>query len=519
MRRAAGPAALVALLLLGGVGGPAAAPAADDDAATIHHVLSRLTFGARPGDLERVRATGLARWLERQLEPASIDDRAVDAALADLPTLRMSTAELQREYARPDRATRERMASGELTRRELLERFPPERRPGRITAEQQAARMLRAVASERQVLEVMVDVWLNHFNVFAGKGEVRWALPAWEREVIRPHALGRFGDLLRASARHPAMLVYLDNWLSARPDLTIPAGPQRGRKAGLNENYARELLELHTLGVDGGYTERDVTEVARAFTGWTLDRGRAAFVFRPFMHDTGPKVVLDHRIPAGGGASDGERVLELLLAHPATARHVAARLVRRFVADDPPPALVERVAATFVHTDGDIRAVLRTLAAAPEFLSPAVRGAKVRKPLEFVAGAARSLGAGVDARGAHELARASREIGEGLYEAQPPTGWPDRAEAWVSAGATLARMNFALALAAGRLPGVRVDPRALAGDADRARPGPALDRLLAALLPGGVTAERRRVLATEAGETDLETLTALVLGSPEFQRR
>jgi uncharacterized protein (DUF1800 family) len=382
----------------------------------------------------------------------------------------------------------------------------------------------------------MVDFWFNHFNVFANKGEVRWYLPPYEREAIRPHALGRFGDLLRATAHHPAMLFYLDNWLSTRADYTIRGGPNRGKRAGLNENYARELMELHTLGVDGGYTQKDVTEVARAFTGWTIDRPRqdARFVFRPAMHDAGEKFVLGRRLAAGGGQSDGDQVLDLLARHPSTARFIATKLVRRFVADEPPAPLVERVAASYRDTDGDIRAMLRTIFASAEFRAPQARAAKIKTPLEYVASAARALGAGVDARGGFALARAAGEIGQPLYDAQPPTGYPDRAEAWVNAGALLARMNFALALAQHRLTGVAVDPAALVGETDRRDPQAALERLLAALLHGRATAETRAVLVEQLGDpqiirqtpddrgpanTDIDTLAALVIGSPEFQRR
>jgi len=308
----------------------------------ILHVLNRVGFGPRPGDVERVRAVGLEAWIDRQLHPETIDDRATERALAELASIRLSIPEALREYPRPDPGLREKVQNGEMTRAEMMETYPPEKRPFRIAAELQAAKTLRAVESERQLQEVMVDFWFNHFNVFAAKGDVRWYVSAYERDVVRPNALGRFADLVRASARHPAMLFYLDNWLSARRDFTVPAGPNKGRKAGLNENYARELMELHTLGVDGGYTQTDVTEVARAFTGWSIDRPQVEgrFVFRPRMHDTGEKVVLGHRIPAGGGQDDGERVLEILTHHPATARFIATKLVRRFVADTPPPPLV-----------------------------------------------------------------------------------------------------------------------------------------------------------------------------------
>jgi uncharacterized protein (DUF1800 family) len=494
--------------------------AADADDGAIVHMLQRATYGPRPGDVARVKTLGPGAWLERQLDPARIDDSTVERALAALPTLTMSIADLHREYPRMDaQASRQR----------------PDRRPARIVAELQAARMLRAVASERQLQEVMVDFWFNHFNVFAAKAEVRWYVTTYERDVIRPLALGRFPDLLKATARHPAMLFYLDNWLSTRPDYTIRTGPNQGRRAGLNENYARELMELHTLGVDGGYTQQDVREVARAFTGWTIERPRqdARFVFRSAMHDRADKVVLGRSIRAGD-ERDGEEVLDLLALHPATARFIAAKLVRRFVADEPPAPLVERVAAAYRATGGDVRAMLRVVFASPEFLAGPATGAKIKKPSEFVASAARAVGASADTRGALALARAAAEIGEGFYEAVPPTGHPDRAEAWVNPGALLARLNFALALAEGRLPGVRLDLDRLVRGADRRRPQVVLHALLGELLHGRVGAQTRGVLAAQlelpeitrltaddggAADTDVAKLTALVLGSPEFQRR
>ena len=526
MRRSA--AALLALLLAGAgaLGPPAAADAErapSASRATIVHVLQRLTYGPRPGDVERVEAMGLDAWLERQLDPARLDDTDTERALAALPTLTMSVADLHAQYPRPGD---QNFAPGEGA---------AAKRPIRIAGELQAGRMLRAVRSERQLQEVMADFWANHFNVFVGKGELRWYATAWERDVIRPHALGRFPDLLRATARHPAMLFYLDNWLSTRGDYTLRFGPNAGRRAGLNENYARELMELHTLGVDGGYTQKDVTEVARAFTGWTIDRPRldAHFIFRPAMHDHGDKVVLGHSLTRGG-ERDGDDVLDLLARHPATARFIATKLVRRFVADDPPPALVERVAAVYRDTGGDTRAMLRAIVASPEFRAPDNAGAKIKKPSELVAGAARAMGAVVDARGALALARASAEIGEGFYEAQAPTGHPDRAEAWVSPGTLLARMNFALALVDGRLPGVRVDAGALVAGVDRRQPEAVLERLLATLLHERVTPGTHEVLKAQLAtpvitrlalddrgpaDTDVAKLAALVLGSPEFQRR
>jgi len=514
----------------------AAPPATVSGDRRIIHALSRLTYGPRPGDVERVRAMGLSAWIDRQLRPRTIDDSATERTLAELTTLRMPISEALREFPRPDPKLSAQLASGEMSRQEMMERYPMEKRPVRIAVELQAAKVVRAVTSERQLEEVMVEFWFNHFNVFAGKGDVRWYVSAYEREAIRPYAMGRFPDLVRATAHHPAMLFYLDNWLSARPDFRVPVGPNRGRRAGLNENYARELMELHTLGVDGGYTQKDVTEVARAFTGWTIDRPQTDghFIFRPAMHDTGEKIVLGHRIAAGGGRDDGERVIELLTHHPATARFVATKLVRRFVSDTPPPALVARVAGSYVSTGGDIPSMLRTIFESPEFYSEDAYRAKIKKPFEFVASAVRALGGSTDAEGGVALARASAEIGEPLYQAQPPTGYADRGEVWVNAGALLARMNFALGLASGRYPHVSVALPTLVAGADPGSPAAVLDRLLVAIVADRAGPETRAVLTAQLREpqitrlspddrgpadTDVAKLAALVIGSPEFQRR
>jgi uncharacterized protein (DUF1800 family) len=524
---------------------PAAAPARPVATATapsvsgerqIIHALSRLTYGARPGDVERVRAMGVSAWIDRQLRPRTVDDSATDRALVELTTLRMPISEALREFPRPDPKLRAKIANGEMSRQEMQALYPMDKRPARIATELQAAKVVRAVTSERQLEELMVDFWFNHFNVFAGKGDVRWYVAAYEREAIRPFAMGKFPDLVRATAYHPAMLFYLDNWLSARPDFVVPVGPNRGRKGGLNENYARELMELHTLGVDGGYTQKDVTEVARAFTGWTIDRPQTDghFIFRPGMHDGGEKIVLGQRIPAGGGRDDGERVIEILTRHPATARFIATKLVRRFVSDTPPPALVARVAGTYTSTGGDISAMLRTIFESPEFFSEDAYRAKIKKPFEFVASAVRALGGTTDATGGMALARASAEIGEPLYQAQPPTGYADRGAVWVNAGALLARMNFALGLASGRYPHVNVALPALVAGADPSSPAAVLDRLLASIVADQPGPETRAVLTAQLSEpqitrlspddrgpanTDVAKLAALVIGSPEFQRR
>jgi uncharacterized protein (DUF1800 family) len=312
-----------------------------------------------------------------------------------------------------------------------------------------AARLLRAAGAERQLEEVLVDFWFNHFNVNAAKGRTAIYLASYEGDAIRPHVLGRFRDLLGATARHPAMLIYLDN--------------ARSRGGRLNENYARELLELHTVGVDGGYSQEDVIAVARAFTGWTVDRpGRGSgrgggFRFVPALHDAGPKVVLGQTI-AGGGVNEGERVLDLLAAHPATSRHLAAKLARKFVSDDPPQALVERAAARFRATGGDLREMLRTIVTSPEFFAPEARGAKVKTPLEFVVSilrlkaeatgdAAEAVRRKADIAERRAAVNSLRTLGMPLYLCQPPTGYDDSADTWVTAGALVARMNVAQRIA------------------------------------------------------------------------
>ncbi|HXJ79838.1 MAG TPA: DUF1800 domain-containing protein [Candidatus Methylomirabilis sp.] len=511
----------------------------------ILHVLNRLGYGPRPGDLERVKRMGLAAYIERQLDPGSIPDSTTDQALAEYRTLTLSAAVLVHEYPRLPPEVQRKSASGEMSPRDVAEAYPPERRAYRILTEMQAAKLTRAVLSERQLEEVMVDFWLNHFNVFAHKGPIVWMLPSYERDAIRPHALGRFRDLVAATARHPAMLFYLDNWTNVRRDTMIMQGPNRGRMGGLNENYARELMELHTLGVDGGYSQEDVIEVARCFTGWSIDRPQqgGGFVFRPRAHDRDAKRVLGNVVPAGGGEQDGMRVIDLLARQPSTARFVSTKLVRRFVSDDPPRALVDRAAATFLQSDGDIRAVLVTIFLSDEFFSAQAYHAKIKTPLEAVASATRAVGArvapspsptGALSGGAISLARQVAKLGEPLYESQPPTGYPDRAEAWVNTGALLGRMNFALALAQNRLSGVRVDLGPAVATADRSQPEQVLDRLIAATLNGEVSAQTRAILMAQLESpeitrvrdydsvprsTDVEKLAALVLGSPEFQRR
>ncbi|HVG73207.1 MAG TPA: DUF1800 domain-containing protein [Vicinamibacterales bacterium] len=425
------------------------------DRAAVEHALNRLTFGPRPGQVEEVRRLGLTRWLDQQLNPSAIDDAALATRLRPLPD-------------RPDDIGR--VAVRNLSEQERMEAQRRARQFSRQSVQALAAQKLtRAVYSERQLEEVLVDFWFNHFNVFAGKGRTATYIPEYEQEAIRPHIWGSFRDLLGATAKSPAMLFYLDNWLSADPKAAEqmqqqvqrarrrgrlggpgndmpPQNQQAPRRNGLNENYARELMELHTLGVDGGYTQQDIVEVARALTGWTLANGiDGGFRFTPALHDRGEKKVLGHTIRGGGGIEDGERVLDIVAAHPSTARHIATKLVRRFVNDEPPAALIDKVAATFTKTKGNLREVVRTLVTAPEFYAAEHRNAKVKTPLAFVVSGVRATGR--DVRDPRPMLNALQQLGMAPYMCQPPTGYDDTAETWVSAGALVTRMNIAQQLA------------------------------------------------------------------------
>jgi uncharacterized protein (DUF1800 family) len=681
----------------------------------ILHVLNRLGFGARPGDVERVRKLGLENYIEQQLAPEKIADATAEAKLRNLSSYWMTTAELYRKYPQPGRLLRalerqgrlpadladarenrakganeaskpeagakanaedamsndaqaalkagETAASKNEARRDYRQAIQEYYRqnnllqPARITAELQSSRILRAAYSERQLQEVLVDFWTNHFNVYANKGADRWLLVSYDRDTIRPHTLGKFKDLLQATAQSPAMLFFLDNFQSVSPAagrgaarmrprvkrfsemLAIPqaggemsaeqqqGGQRRGRmnrrrqlmreeanaqeaapataaaqpgqmpaaqaqmpaapnqprrmRRGINENYARELMELHTLGVEGGYTQKDVQEVARCFTGWTIfdPRGAGAatgltnperagtFFFNPRLHDDGEKLVLGHKIPAGGGINDGMMVLDILSKHPSTAKFIATKLARRFVSDNPTPALVERIASAYTKSDGDIRTTLRAVFSSPEFNAPENYRAKIKTPFELAISAVRSLGG--ETTGAPALHQWIARMGEPLYQYQAPTGYPDTAEHWVNTGALLERMNFALALVANRINGTRVDLTRFDGaGADKSRlieqfagvilqgdmsertkavllkqlneattaktadaPNPATTMTRAtdnddAMMPragggggGRRGGGRRETLAVNAPIPEAARIAALILGSPEFQRQ
>jgi len=532
--------------------------------------LNRLSFGARPGDVERVRALGVDAWIAQQLAPDRIDDGATTALLAHFPTLGRSGAELLRDYPPPAQllaqAARRATAAGQsmagepmagmadsgaarrgtpgrgvtLTRDDSLRVRNAARESYRVVGELQTAKVARAVGSERQLQEVMVDFWENHFNVFAGKDRIRYQLGDYDA-TIRDHALGKFRDLLGAVAKSEAMLQYLDNFQSiadsshetlrgrgrgplaildtmsmpparramARQRLASLTPDQRARLTqvaarrprGLNENYARELMELHTLGVDGGYTQRDVIEVARALTGWSVKgplQG-GGFVFRPEAHDADAKMVLGHALPAGRGVEDGEEVLDIVARHPATAHYIAYKLARRFVSDTPPATLVDRAAATFTRTDGDIRETLRTIVTSPEFFSRAAFRSKVKSPFELVVSAARALGAQPDTT--PRTAQLIGRLGQPLFGHQDPNGYPETGDAWMNTGAILNRINFGLAVAANRLPGTRLDQWPAAATLRGAAREQQVDGVVAALFGGGVSPDTRSVLLS--GENPL----------------
>ncbi len=630
-----------------------------DEHKRVVHALNRLTFGPRPGDIERVNAIGLDKWIDQQLHPEKIDDSALDAHLAQFPSLQMSTQQIIENFPPPEiiraiangkasmpsdpvqhaiyEAQLERFqekqerklqvvpasantnnmtdagAGQALTDEEIARRnddrlansvnvdsilnTPPDQRVKAILAmpsedqialatslkgskrnqliddltprdretvialnypmqavdqELTEAKLIRAIYSDRQLQEVMTDFWMNHFNVFIGKEADRYLLTSYERDTIRPHALGKFEDLLVATAQSPAMLFYLDNWLSEGPNSDAangvgrrfndnwkkrakrngPVKQSKGKQNGLNENYGREIMELQTLGVNGGYTQKDVTEVARVLTGWTLKppkEGRG-FTFDERKHEPGDKMVLGHRIKPNG-EKEGFEVLHLLAHHPSTAKFVCNKLAMRFVSDNPPPALVDRMTQTFLKKDGDIREVLKTMLHSPEFWSPEAYRAKVKTPLEFVVSAARASSAHVD--NAAPLTHQLQVKGMPLYGMHPPTGYSMKADAWVNSSALLGRMNFALALTTGKFKGAQVDTDEILG------PNPPLDPLQAqavlenSFLAGDVSKQTHDTIAARlpdpkiaqrklddlAHPPNVKVIAGLILGSPEFQRR
>ncbi len=477
----------------------------------------------------------LAERYKAKLEKKGVEDSKIPAvekvpltdilSADEIRTMRRGTPEEKTEFLRampPERMQKVIFALPDGGRKGLFAYAPPDVRrkmlesaaPQQVVAHDlMEGKLYRAIYSDRQLNEVLTDFWFNHFNVYLDKGADRFLVTSYERDAIRPYVLGKFRQMLEATAKSPAMLWYLDNWQSVSPDsAAVKRGGKNGkRNRGLNENYGRELLELHTLGVDGGYTQKDITEVARCFTGWTINqpyRG-GGFEFNARAHDTGEKVVLGVKIPAGGGIEDGMKVLDIVAHHPSTAHFIAKKLAQRFVSDDPPADMVEAMAKTFLQKDGDLREVMRTMLASKEFWSQGAYQAKVKSPLEMVASAVRATGA--DVTFAYGLANKIADLGQPLYKKQEPTGYSNSSEEWVNSAALLARMNFALALTQNKLPGVKVDSKKFEGD-------PAV--IAKSLLFADASAQTRMAIEKgQAANQEPAAIAGLVLGSPEFQRR
>lgn len=530
----------------------------------IVHVLNRLGYGLRPGDVERVRKIGLENYIEQQLNPSKIDDTALMQKLKNFETLKMTSQELARAYPLPqvvkalDESSEEekekiRRKSAKLGI-ENLNREDIKGSAKDILIQLSQEQVLRAVYSERQLYEVMADFWTNHFNIFWAKGLDRYLMPSYIHGVIRNNAMGDFPSLLKATAESPAMLFYLDNWQSVDPEAAEKIKTRlqgvkmlqdrsannrrakfgnlenkqksrrtkealerlKSRKFGLNENYARELMELHTLGVDGGYTQKDVTEVARCFTGWTFKRegSEAVFFFNDRLHDKREKIVLGVRIPAGGGKEDAEKVLDILANHPSTAKFIATKLVRRFVADNPPSRLVDRVAASYTSTKGDITSMLRTIFTSAEFFSRDSYQAKIKNPLTLVASALRAIDAETNA--GLQIIGYLNKMGQPLFLCQAPTGYADTADKWLSSTTLVERLNFAVSLCEGRIIGTV--PKLIKNSSSSR-----IDSLAETVLHRSLSQTTREAIEAEIGAGDITTTKlskafGLLIGSPEFQR-
>ena len=539
------------------------------------YLLERFAFGARPGEVEKVAQMGPEKWLAQQLK-GNLPDAELDKRLEAFPALKMTQFEMSETYVSNGPIRRILQKEGvvdptKMSRKEMNQKISAYRKKHGLRAynalynqELKGQKLMRAVYSENQLTEVLTDFWFNHFNVTTRDGGARGRTLSYERDAIRPNVLGEFRTILGATAKHPAMLHYLDNADSrmapperqnqprrkqemATDEMGMDGGmmggeaqppPKNRRKYGLNENYARELMELHTLGVDGGYTQQDVTEVARVLTGWAampyknarknlekqIAKGsnnlvrEGEFVFRKTWHDKKAKVVLGEKFPAGGGVEEGERVLDMLSKHPSTARFISTKLARRFINDSPPEALVERMARTFSETDGDIAAVMATLAQSPEFWAEAKKRSKMKSPFELAVSSLRALEANV--RNPQPVMSWFDRMGEPLYGYVPPTGFPDYAESWANSGTLIARMNFGIHLATGKIRGIVL--KRLSRDSDDLTTDAALAVYSKLLLPAqdtsAIASEVKEAIPTDARRKDVQVISML-LGSPEFQYR
>src|SRR2546423_3434709 len=517
------------------------------------HALNRLAYGPRPGDVQRLGAEGVMRWIDRQLSPEEIDNERLAERERQFQILRYDRGDLAAMYVDAQRERRARkLAAAADTMADKSAADPIAQKGRRLAGQFADLAVVRAALSERQLYEVMVDFWTNHFSVYLAKGADRFLTPDYIEHTIRPRAMGTFEDLLIATARSPAMLFYLDNWESVAPGSVPPTGlhvrarpifsrrpglfgPARDparqdsvrRRAlermpkGINENYARELLELHTLGVDGGYTQQDVIDVARIFTGWSIERPQQGgdFEFHDWAHDRGAKQVLGVTFEAGHPMDEGIRPLKLLATTPATMHHVSRKLCERFVNDDPPDGCVDDAVAAWKRSSGDMGEVLRAIFHGPDFWAAANVRAKVKTPLEFVVSAARAVAAEPDT--SPRLAQVVARLGEPLYLHVGPDGYPEREAAWVNSGGLLDRMNAAVALASGKLPGVTVvlDSIVSAGDPDQLI-GAVNEKILSGTMSENTKQVLRRELAGIGDPAQARALAVgLAIGGPEVQRQ
>src|SRR6266481_3586624 len=495
------------------------------------HALNRLAYGARPGEADSLARFGVMRWIERQLDPDHVSDDHLGDREREFKILDYNRADLAGRYRdatrERQRLQREAAATGDSMR---MRDARPMQEFRELGGELQQLAIVRDALSERQLREVMVDFWTNHFNVFVGKGADRFLLPSYIEETIRPRALGRFEDLLIATARSPAMLFYLDNAQSVAPGSTPPRpfmspfrrprfgmnelNEERRRRqpTGINENYARELMELHTLGVDGGYNQQDVINVARIFTGWSIEppeRG-AGFAYHDWAHDQGDKVVLGQKFTSDG-EDEGVRLLKFLASQHATMHHVSAKLCARFVADEPPDGCIDAAVAAWQQSRGDIRTVLRAIFTSPDFWSAQAIRSKVKTPFEFVVSAVRATG--VEPDDTPRLAQLVARLGEPLYQQPAPTGYGETEEHWVNSGALLARMNAAM--------GIAKDCASIPANEDHARLVEMIDQQL---LAGTMSAHTKSVILEQLTDvTDPVQARALAvglaLGGPDFQKQ
>jgi uncharacterized protein (DUF1800 family) len=481
------------------------------------HVLNRLSFGIRPGDIERVKSIGVENYIKTQLSPNSIPEpQSLTSKLNQLETLRLSPVELSREYGKT--STPGQKPTQEQEQKQIK---TAQKRMRQVQEEATQARLLQALESPRQLQEVMVDFWFNHFNVFAGKGRTRLWVGSYDRDAIRPHTLGKFRDLLEATARHPAMLFYLDNWQNSAPK----SPGARGIFQGLNENYARELMELHTLGVDGGYTQQDVTNLAKILTGWGLSPGQnqnrnrgdnSGFYFNSKRHDFSDKVFLGRTIK-GSGEAEVEQALDILAKHPATARHISYELAQYFVSDNPPDTLVKKMQQRFLATDGDIREVLTTLFQSPEFWNRQNYNAKFKTPYQYVISAVRATGMEVD--NVKPLANTLQKLGMPVFGCQTPDGYKNTEQAWLNPDSMTNRLSFATSLTSERLPllGITVNK---ANNNQINNNQINRDRNIDAVQLANSLGNNFSTKTQSAINSSLPQLrSALILGSPEFMRK